>query len=232
MLTRTIINRIRYVLEDLLPPAVHDSRFFYWLMHVVLRGRTKHFTSFRRRSPYMSAAEYDDFYRRYTPLLEKTDLNDACIERILREVEGRRVVDVGCGRGFLASLIAAQDSRYVTAVDFQVAPKTTRSYPNVRAFVQGSIEHLPFRAGEFDTVICTHTLEHIVAFEHAVAELRRICRTKLILVVPCEREYQYSFNLHVHFFPYVHSLLNRLHPLPPRHACEVVDGDLVYIETR
>jgi SAM-dependent methyltransferase len=231
MLNRSIINRIRYVLEDLVPPVLHDSWLFYALMHVLLRGRTKHFVSFRPRSPYMTAAEYDEFYRAYTPLLETTDLNDACIERILHEADGPRVVDVGCGRGYFAGLLATKTNSRVTAVDFQVDPKLHARYGNV-AFVQGAIEHLPFSDAQFDTVICTHTLEHIIAFEHAVAELRRVCARKLILVVPCEREYKYSFNMHVHFFPYTHSLLNRLHPLPRKHACDLVDGDLFYVEER
>jgi SAM-dependent methyltransferase len=219
------------VLEDLLPPAVRDSRLFYLLMHLVLRGRTRHFVSFRARSPYMSTAEYDDFYRRYTPLLDKTDLNDDCIARILSEVAGTTVIDVGCGRGYFAGLLAGEPGRTVTAVDFQLVPKLVTRHSAV-GWVQGAIERLPFRDGQFDTVICAHTLEHIVSFEQAIAELRRICRGKLILVVPCEREYRYSFNLHVHFFPYAHSLLNRLQPLPQKHACEIVDGDLFYVETR
>jgi SAM-dependent methyltransferase len=220
VLNRSIVNRLRYVLEDLLPPALRDSRLFYLLMHLVLRGRTRHFVSFRARSPYMKADEYDAYYRSYTPLLEKTDLNDACVSRILTEVVGESVLDAGCGRGYLAELLA-KPGRVVTALDFQIA----------RA-VRGAVELLPFRDAQFDTVICTHTLEHIIAFDRAVAELRRVCRRKLILVVPREREYKYSFNLHVHFFPYPHALLNRLHPLPPIHACEVLDGDLMYVEQR
>lgn len=231
VLNRSIVNRIRYVLEDVLPPAVRDSRLFYLLMFLVLGRRTKHFVSFRARSPYMAAGEYDDYYRRYAPLLEKTDLNDACIERILREVDGEQVLDVGCGRAFMAGVLARTSGKQVCAIDFQIAPALTARQPSVR-FVQGSIARLPFRDGQFDTVLCTHTLEHIVAFENAIAELRRVCRGKLIVVVPCEREYKYSFNLHVHFFPYAHSLLNRMHPLPPQHSCEVLDGDLMYVETR
>lgn len=231
MLTRSIINRIRYVLEDLFPPVLRDSWLFYALMHLVLWRRTKHFVSFRARSPYMSADEYDEYYRAYTPLLDKTDLNDACIARILREVEGSRAIDVGCGRGYFAGLLASETGKQIAALDFQIAPSLRRRYPNVR-FLQGAIERLPFREAQFDTVICAHTLEHIVGFERAVGELRRICAKKLIVVVPREREYKYSFNLHVQFFPYEHSLLNRLHPLPAVHGCEIVDGDLLYIEER
>jgi len=231
VLDRSIINRIRYVLEDVIPPAVRDSRLFYFLMYLVLRGRTADYVSFRSRSPYMDGEEYDRFYREYSPLLEKTDLNDECLVRIRAEVEGTRVLDAGCGRGYLAGVLAQTHDREVTALDLQIA----RSLPERQAdvqFVEGTLERLPFRDQQFDTVICAHTLEHLVALDRAVAELRRVCRRKLIVVVPREREYRYAFNLHVHFFPYAHSLLNRLHPLPGRHRCEVVDGDWLYVETR
>jgi ubiquinone/menaquinone biosynthesis C-methylase UbiE len=89
---------------------------------------------------------------------------------------------------------------------------------------------LPFADGAFDTVICSHTLEHVRNVERAVSELRRVCRKRLIIVVPSEREYKYSFNLHVSFFPYPHSLLNRLAPLPTHHDCAVLDGDIFYLE--
>ena len=48
----------------------------------------------------------------------------------------------------------------------------------------------------------THTLEHVQRIDLALAELRRVAKHRLIIVVPKERPYRYSFNLHLHFFPY------------------------------
>jgi ubiquinone/menaquinone biosynthesis C-methylase UbiE len=69
-------------------------------------------------------------------------------------------------------------------------------------FVEGNVEQLPFGDSEFDTVICTHTLEHVQRIDQALAGLRRVARQRVIVVVPRERPYRYSFNLHLHFFPY------------------------------
>ena len=52
------------------------------------------------------------------------------------------------------------------------------------------------------------------SFARRLSELRRVARRRLILVVPQEREYRFTFNPHLHFFPYPHSFLRYLTPVP------------------
>ena len=66
----------------------------------------------------------------------------------------------------------------------------------------------------------------------AIAELRRICAKRLIVVVPMEREYRFTFNPHVHFFPYPHSFLRQIIPVPETSAHQIIARDLVYWEDR
>ena len=229
MLNRSVVNKIRYVLEDILSPFIRDSRLFYCLMYLMYRKKTTYLTQFRVRLPYLSKEEYGRYYQSFDSVMSDTDLNKKCIDRILVETLGDRIIDVGSGRGYLANLIRQKTGKETVGCDFQIDEEIRKRYPDVQ-FISGDIEDLPIKDKEFDTVICTHTLEHIVNFQGALNELRRICRKKLILVVPKEREYRYSFNLHVHFFPYLHSFLNRLHPLPKKHLCELLDGDIFYYE--
>jgi hypothetical protein len=48
--------------------------------------------------------------------------------------------------------------------------------------------------------------------------------------VPRERETKYPLNLHVHFFPYPHTFVNRVRPATRDFVCEVLDGDIYYRE--
>ena len=104
---------------------------------------------------------------------------------------------------------------------------------------------LPFRASStsqarlnachFPTTVstplfCTHVIEHILDYRQAISELRRIAARRLIVVVPREREYRYTFNPHFNFFPYTHSLLRAMAPLPATYVCEDVQRDLYYRE--
>lgn len=82
-----------------------------------------------------------------------------------------------------------------------ITDRTRSKYPKVD-FVQANIQSLPFDDAAFDTVVCTHTLEHVQDIAGAVSELRRVAARQLILVVPRQRPYKYTFDLHIHFFPY------------------------------
>ena len=99
-------------------------------------------------------------------------------------------------------------------------------------YVAARIEELPFPDRHFDTVICTHVIEHVLEYRQAIAELRRIAARRLIIVVPREREYLYSFNPHFNFFPYAHSFLRAVHPVPENHVCELIGRDIYYREDR
>jgi ubiquinone/menaquinone biosynthesis C-methylase UbiE len=94
--------------------------------------------------------------------------------------------------------------------------------------VEASIERLPFDDGQFDTVVCTHTLEHVQHLQRAVDELRRVARRRLIVVVPRQRPYRYTFSLHVNFFPYAWSLTGQLGHAPGAVIKNL--GDWFYLE--
>jgi SAM-dependent methyltransferase len=226
-LNRSVVNAIRYVLEDLIPPALRDSLLFYPLMKIVFGRNTRRFADFRQNLLSMSKADYAEYYSSMTPVMGETDLNQGCVEAIVADAAGGSVLDVGCGRGYLVRRLAqAHPDKKVTGVDIAPPPSV-----NGTEFVAGWVEDLPFPDGAFDTVVCTHTLEHILDLEGAVAELRRVAAKRLIAVVPREREYLYSFNFHVNFFPYVHSFLNRVRPDRP-FQCRIIDGDIYYVEER
>lgn len=225
---RRAVNAVRYVLEDLLPPALRDSPLFLPIMYLVWGREARRFIAFRERARTMGAAEYASFYARITPIHGDCDLNRACLDRILAEVQGDSVLDAGCGRGHLAALMACADpGAKVVGVD--LAPPAKEGPANL-SFVEGWLGRLPFADGSFETVVCTHVLEHVPDLEGALADLRRIARRRLILVVPREREARYPLNLHVHFFPYAHSFLNRIAAPEGRFACEVLQGDIYYRE--
>ncbi len=155
-----------------------------------------------------------------------TDLNEGSLRSILRSLVPGSVLEIGCGGGHLASLMSA--THEVTACDIVVSPELPARHPNVR-FLEARFEDLPAAAASFDNVVSTHTLEHVIDLQAAVREMRRVCRRRLILVVPRQRPYRYTFDLHLHFFPYRHSLLLPLAP-PKAFTLEEVGGDWVYTE--
>lgn len=231
---RETVNRIRYVLEEWLPPILRDSAFMRWLFRRYWGTFIDDLERFRAQIATLSPSEYKNVYERMPRIQQETDNSRACLEAIAARVLPGRACDVGCGTGYLVNYLRAQpalDGSDLVGVDFIIEPDTARRHPSIR-FVAAPVEALPFPDRHFDTVICTHVLEHVLDIRAAVAELRRICARRLIVVVPLEREYRFTFNPHLHFFPYPHSFLRHILPVPAAHECITIGRDLLYVEER
>jgi len=229
---RETVNRIRTVLEEVVPPFIRDSGLMRWLFRRHWGPLIDDIETFRERIPFVTPEEYRAIYERMPRVQDETDNSEACLERIDRAIEGETLLDVGCGTGYVLDWIKRRrPGLALTGVDFIVEEGTRARAPDIR-FMEAHVESLPFGDGAFDTVVCTHVLEHILDFRGALAELRRVARRRLILVVPQEREYRFTFNPHLHFFPYPHSFLRYLTPIPEDHVIESVGRDIFYTEKR
>lgn len=230
-MNRKTTNRIRFVLEDLIPPVLRDSGLFHRMARMAWGDHVTRLASFRARAPFLTPGEYETLYREHPRVHEGTDNSEACIRRIAADVLPGSVCDVGCGTGALIRRIrdARDDCDAFTGVDFVVDDAAGIEGVN---YVAARIEALPFPDRHFDTVVCTHVIEHVLEYRQAIAELRRITARRLIIVVPQEREYLYSFNPHFNFFPYPHSFLRAAHPVPESHVCELIGRDIYYREDR
>jgi SAM-dependent methyltransferase len=230
-MNRETTNRIRFFIEDVIPPLVRDSALFRLTAQLAWGSHISKLARFRERAPFLTAAEYAELYRTHPRVHDGTDNSRRCVDEIVRSVVGLSVCDVGCGTGALLSHIrvAKPGLARLTGVDFAVDDAARLEGVE---YVAAKIESLPFADGEFDTVTCTHVIEHILDYIGAIAELRRIARRRLIIVVPREREYRYTFNPHLNFFPYTHSFLRAMHPVPDSHVCREISRDIFYREDR
>jgi ubiquinone/menaquinone biosynthesis C-methylase UbiE len=174
----------------------------------------------------LSKEDYNNYYDEYDYISErKTDLNTKSIDFIFKNIEKNKkikIVEIGCGSGYLLKKIALSGFNII-GCDI-VDPGLKKQGFN---FVRGDIENLPFKDNEFDIVICNHTLEHIINVQKAVDEIKRIAKSKIIITVPCQKYYRYTFDLHVHFFPQ-DSYLKNLMGID-NNECYKLGGDWSYI---
>ncbi|MGQ0502701.1 MAG: class I SAM-dependent methyltransferase [Panacagrimonas sp.] len=228
---RETSNWLRFILEELVPPVVKDSALFrvpaarIWGQHIV------DLADFRRRAPFVTAEEYEAIYRAHPRVHNQTDNSESCLAKILDNVVGESVCDVGCGTGYLLTRIQNRNGsnlKRLVGVDFVLDDPLL---PGIE-MLPAKVEALPFADGEFDTVICTHVLEHILDYRLALSELRRVARRRLIIVVPRERETRFTFNPHLNFFAYPETLLRALIPIPAQYECVDIQRDLYYREDR
>jgi ubiquinone/menaquinone biosynthesis C-methylase UbiE len=232
MPSRKNSNRIRFVLDQILPPILRDSRLMTPLMYVAFRDYAKEIAKFRERAHNLTEKEYNDYYRNIRILQDESDNTTGCVDKILEDMIGPSVCDVGCGRGYLIGRIS-EDPRITKSmgIDIIIDEKMRAQYEDVE-FMEGHVERIPLPDESFETVISTHTIEHILSMDQALNELRRISSKRLIVVVPMEREYKFGFNLHVNFFPYPQSFIRRIQCPAGKYEYHVIDGDLYYCEDR
>ena len=229
-MNRRTTNAIRFVLDELLPPIIRDSKVFMYPLYVFAYGKldVRREMAFKELVRGWSSADYQDFYRSLTSSISRrrvTDLNAPSVTRILAELaNATTVVDVGCGNGWLLAQIGeSRPEISLFGVDVVDAPRITGKY----RYTRGVVERLPFQDDAFDVVVCTHTLEHLLDLKGAVAELTRVTRHKLVVVVPRQRPYRYTLDEHVNFFRHRYELVDAIGL--DEFTCDNVSGDWVYV---
>jgi ubiquinone/menaquinone biosynthesis C-methylase UbiE len=91
---------------------------------------------------------------------------------------GKRVLDVGCGNGYVLSRCARHGARTFGIDLTQAAVELSRKRFALAGlkgdFVQADAERLPFRDGMFERVVSVGVLHHIPSIELAIAEIHRV----------------------------------------------------------
>lgn len=198
---------INWILDNLCPPILRDCYPLMFPIYWIAGGKhTSELLRYKDLYPFLSETEYAKYYdyASKTRLAERpTDLNKVGLQFILSNASGS-CLDAGCGRGYVAKRLA-EAGHTVSGVDI-VPPKNYSPESDGYTFVSGSLDALPFPDRSFETVTCTHVLEHVPDMDAAVSELLRVTKKRLLIVLPRQREYRYTADLHIRFFPYEYNV--------------------------
>jgi len=125
------------------------------------------------------AAAYDRWYT--TPLGELVDrVEKEALFAFLPEVNGRRLLEAGCGTGNISLTLAHRGARLVGLDSSD--PMLARAQDKARreglaiAWIKGVASRLPFADESFDGVLCILALDFMADREGALKELVRVLR--------------------------------------------------------
>jgi SAM-dependent methyltransferase len=106
--------------------------------------------------------------------------------RVLPDVRGRDVLELGCGGGQWSLWLAQRGARVVgldlSAAQLGHASAAARAAGSPIAFVQASAEHLPFVDGSFDLLLSDHGAMSWADPDRTVPEAARVLRPDGLLV--------------------------------------------------
>jgi SAM-dependent methyltransferase len=128
------------------------------------------------------ASRFDALHRRFKRELAEDDVRLRGVVDRLWPLAGRRILDLGCGKGRFAMALRERGAS-VVGLDLSAAMlDQAKGIDRVRA----SARRLPFRPASFDGVVAVEIFEHLApgSLDLVCGELRRVLRPggKLVIV--------------------------------------------------
>ena len=228
-MNRNIINFIRFIIEEIIPPIIRDSILFKYLINFLFSSQKLH-KELKQKAIYYDQKKFENYYRFAMKLNSKTDNSEKIVEKIISSIKGTNILDVGCGNGYLLKKLRNKYPNYkLTGTEINIKQLLKQKKKLNINIVKIDILNIDKLKIFYDTVICTYVLEHILDIRSAYLKLKKICKKILIIVCPKERPYKYTFNGHLHFFPYDYSLINTLLP-ENKFKIMSLGRDFIFIE--
>lgn len=99
----------------------------------------------------------------------------------LFDARGQLFLDVGCTDARVV-LALKRNKDFFVGIDIDIRALNTAKNTGIKA-VAASAEHLPFKEGAFDGIICSEVLEHLADDRGAIKEIARVLKKSGLLVI-------------------------------------------------
>jgi ubiquinone/menaquinone biosynthesis C-methylase UbiE len=103
----------------------------------------------------------------------------------------KSLLDAGCGDGeYIWLFDGEQMDLHGIDISSSFINKARTKAPDAK-FKVGSLEHLPYKDNQFDVVLCSETLEHVIDYPKALSEICRVSKKYVVISVPIEKSHPF-----------------------------------------
>jgi 2-polyprenyl-6-hydroxyphenyl methylase/3-demethylubiquinone-9 3-methyltransferase len=144
------------------------------------------------------------------------DINPLRLAYILKrtQLEGKRVLDVGCGGGLLTEQVALQGAKTIGIDASDQMTDIARAHAKQSnldiQYITTDIEHLTqFTRPGFDVILCMELLEHVPSYESVIQACKKVLNPDGIIIFATINRNLLSFLLAIVSAEYILGLLPR-----------------------
>ncbi len=168
----------------------------------------------------------DLFFRQYDAMRRQNE-PDSFVEKILSpsRSKGLRVLDIGCGNGYILSKFASAGAKAfgvdLTGAALDLTRKRMSIHHLGAGLFQADSAHLPFPAEAFDLVYSLGVLHHSPRTEESFQEIRRILRPGGRALIMLYHKNSVLYRLRIPAMKYLNP---RFRGWPIQEVCNHLDG--------
>ena len=136
----------------------------------------KDYEALSRKHFDAQAREYDARETVYYSKLPKMSCRD--VAKRLQSISYEKLLDVGCGTGYLFELLLPQRRAEYHGLDLspQMLKVAASKFDGGVTLVEGSADRLPYEDESFDVVTCVQSFHHYPAPDKAMREVLRVLK--------------------------------------------------------
>jgi len=106
----------------------------------------------------------------------------------LSRVRGMKVLDLGCGAGYFARMLAGGNQVFALDISWSAAAQTRAACDGKALCAVATADRLPYQDATLDAVVCLDVLEHCPDDVAIVSDVARVLKPRglFVLVVPAD----------------------------------------------
>ena len=96
----------------------------------------------------------------------------------LKDKEYEKLLDIGCGTGYLINMLAKEYDAEFTGLDLSPEMINQAKSKNIKnsTFIEGRSDDLPFKNDTFDVITCSQSFHHYPETDKPMQEARRVLK--------------------------------------------------------